>query len=286
MNITFTPEFIGAKERSSIQEKMETKIEESIKTKRIAELEAMSQEDKVQNHYVAITPEIPKTKKDIDKAIDLFIKDFTPDEDNGEELLQWLDFYDIGEGIVDTDKAKASKYLRTKIKYKEEAENTIILNSTKEIINIVREYLQTLQPQELLNLHVFGTVNTEDDAKGNREYYIEKANYFYMWRLYFYAREMYEYEVKDTKEDIMYKAGESLYQNDLRIGNDYYSNLKKNTDKENIENYKESIKKAITEYPEEAIAYCRALKMIMSNYSERAILSTIDKILKNGTTTN
>ena len=58
------------------------------------------------------------------------------------------------------------------------------------------------------------------------------------------------------------------------------------TEEGNLEQYKKLIIKAITDYPEEATAYCRAFKMIQSNYSERAILSTIDKILSNGNTTD
>ncbi len=41
----------------------------------------MSQEDKERNHYVAMEPEIPKTKKGIEKAIDKFIADLNPLED-------------------------------------------------------------------------------------------------------------------------------------------------------------------------------------------------------------
>ena len=58
------------------------------------------------------------------------------------------------------------------------------------------------------------------------------------------------------------------------------------TEEENLEQYKKLIVKAITEYPEETTAYCRAIRMTRNNYSEKAILGTIDKILSNGITTD
>ena len=78
----------------------------------------MSQEDKRAEHFTAILPEIPKTKKGIDKAIDVFINDFTPDNDNGDELLGSLGFFDIGEDIEEGDWTKRAKYLRERIKFK------------------------------------------------------------------------------------------------------------------------------------------------------------------------
>jgi hypothetical protein len=69
MNIEFIPKMRGGKDRFSTFYKISSKIEESIKAKRRADLEAMSQEEKIDNHYTAILPEIPKTKKGINKAI-------------------------------------------------------------------------------------------------------------------------------------------------------------------------------------------------------------------------
>lgn len=286
MDIEFIPKIRGGKDRLSTLKKIEFKIEESIKAKRRADLEAMSQEEKIENWYTAILPEIPKTKKGIDKAIDTFINDYTPETDNGEGLLEYLGFYDIGEGIDEGDWTIRAMYLRERIKFKEEGDTITILSSTKEVVNVVREYLQSLPTEELYNLWIFGTVVTEEEANKNRENFIDQAKYWYMYKLYCYAEESYNFKPTDTEEDVLYKAGEREYKIDLQLNKTYYSYLKNKTDQENIDNYKERIRKAITEYPEEATAYCRALKMLRNNYSERAILSTIDKILSNGTTTD
>lgn len=279
MDIEFIPKLRGGKDRSSLFDKVIFKLEESIKAKRRAELGAMSQEEKIDNYYTAILPEIPKTKKGIDKAIEEFIKDMQPDTDNGEELLCFLGFYDIGEGIEEGDWAISAKYLRERIKFKEEGDTITILSSTKEVVDIVREYLQSLPTEELNNLLIFGIVVTEEEANRNKETFIDQAKYWYMYKLYCYAVEKYNSKHTDTEEDILFKAGEREY----KINNYQFYNT---TEEENLEQYKKLIIKAITDYPEEAIAYCRALKMIRSNYSDRAILSTIDKILNNGATTD
>lgn len=279
MNIEFIPKLRGGKDRASTFDKFMFKIEESIKAKRRADLEAMSQEEKIANHYTAILPEIPKTKKGIDKAIDVFINDFTPDTDSGENLLEYLGFYDIGEGIEEGDWTIRAKYLRERIKFKEEGDTITILSSTKEVVNIVREYLQSLPTEELYNLWIFGTVVTEEEANKNKERFIDQAKYWYMNKLYFYAEEKYNSKATDTEEDILFKAGEGEYKNN----NYQFSNT---TEEENLEQYKKLIVKAITEYPEETTAYCRAIRMTRNNYSEKAILGTIDKILSNGITTD
>jgi len=273
------PKLRGVNDRLSTFNKIEFKIEESIKAKRRSDLEAMSQEEKIDNHYTAILPDIPKTKKGIDKAIDSYIKEMTPETDNGEELLEYLGFYDIGEDIEEGDWTKRAKYLRERIKFKEEGDTITILSSTKEVVNVVREYLQSLPTEELYNLWIFGIVVTEEEANENKERFIDQAKYWYMNKLYFYAKEKYNSKATDTEEDILLKAGEGEY----KIDNYQFSNT---TEEENLEQYKKLIIKAITGYPEEATAYCRAFRMIRSNYSERAILSTIDKILSNGTTTD
>lgn len=279
MNIEFIPKIRGVKDRVATLKKIEFKIEESIKAKRRADLEAMSQEDKIYNHYAAILPEIPKTKKGIDKAIDVFINDFTPDTDSGENLLEYLGFYEFGEGIEEGDCTIRAKYLRERIKFKEEGDTITILSSTKEVVDIVRELLQSLPTEELYNLSIFGIVVTEEEANKNKEYFIDQVKYFYMYKLYSYAIEKYNSKHTDTEDDILFKAGER----EFKISKYHFSNT---TEEENLEQYKKLIIKAITDYPEEATAYCRAFKMIRSNYSERAILSTIDKILSNGTTTD
>lgn len=279
MDIEFIPKIRGGKDRLSTLKKIEFKIEESIKAKRRADLEAMSQEEKIENWYTAILPEIPKTKKGIDKAIDTFINDYTPETDNGEGLLEYLGFYDIGEGIDEGDWTIRAMYLRERIKFKEEGDTITILSSTKEVVNVVREYLQSLPTEELYNLWIFGTVVTEEEANKNRENFIDQAKYWYKYKLFSYATEKYNSKYTDTEEDILFKAGER----EFKMSKYHFLDT---TEEENLEQYKKLIIKAITNYPEEATAYCRAFKMIQSNYSERAILSTIDKILSNGTTTD
>ena len=279
MDIEVIPKLRGVNDRLSTLYKIDFKIEESIKAKRRADLEAMSQEEKIHNYYTAILPEIPKTKKGIDKAIDVFINDFTPDTDSGEALLGYLGFYDIGEGIDEGDHTIRAKYLRERIKFKEEGDTITILSSTKEVVNVVREYLQSLPTEELYNLWIFGIVVTEEEANENKERFIDQAKYWYMNKLYFYAKEKYNSKATDTEEDILFKAGER----EFKMSKYHFLDT---TEEENLEQYKKLIIKAITNYPEEATAYCRAFKMIQSNYSERAILSTIDKILSNGTTTD
>jgi len=279
MNIELIPKLRGVNDRLSTFNKIEFKIEESIKAKRRADLEAMSQEEKIDNHYTAILPEIPKTKKGIDKAIDVFINDFTPDTDSGENLLEYLGFYDIGEGIEEGDWTIRAKYLRERIKFKEEGDTITILSSTKEVVNVVIEYLQSLPTEELYNLWIFGIVVTEEEANKNKEYFIDQAKYWYKYKLFSYATEKYNSKHTDAEEDILFKAGER----EFKISKYHFLDT---TEEENLEQYKKLIIKAITDYPEEATAYCRAFKMIQGNYSERAILSTIDKILSNGTTTD
>jgi len=239
----------------------------------------MSQEEKIENWYTAILPEIPKTKKGIDKAIDTFINDYTPETDNGEGLLEYLGFYDIGEGIDEGDWTIRAMYLRERIKFKEEGDTITILRSTKEVVNVVREYLQSLPTEELYNLWIFGTVVTEEEANKNRENFIDQAKYWYMYKLYCYAEESYNFKPTNTEEDVLLRAGEREY----KLSKYHFFDT---TEEENLAQYKKLIIKAITEYPEEATAYCRAYKMLRNNYSERAILSTIDKILSNGTTTD
>ena len=283
MDIEFIPKMREGKDRGSTFYKIGSKIEESIKAKRRADLEAMSLEDLRDNDYTAILPEIPKTKKGIDKAIEDFIKRMEPYKDNGEELLGFLGFYDLGEEIGEGNWTKVAKYLRERIKFKEEGDTITILSSTKEVVDIVREYLQSLPTEELYNLWIFGTIVTEEEANRNKENFIDQAKYWYMHKLLCYAQEKYKRSVNDTEEDVLLKAGEIDYKAEKEI---FYLTYKGKTEQEAINEHKERIIKAITDYPEEATAYYRGIKMIRNNYSERAILSTIDKILSNGTTTD
>ena len=280
MDIEFIPKIKRRRDRASTLKKLELKIEESLRAKRIAELEAMSQEDKRAEHFTAILPEIPKTKKGIDKAIDVFINDFDPDKDNVEELLYFLGFYDLGEDIEEGDWTTRAKYLRERIKYIEEGDNLTILSSPKEVVDVVREYLQSAPTEELYNLWVFGIVVTEEDANKNKERFIDRAKYFDVNKLFYYADEKYSNYYQATEDEILLKAGKRWY--NVISKRDFVDT----TEEEKIEDCKEQIIKVITDYPTEATAYYRGLSMIRRNYSEEAILSTIDVILNNGTTTD
>ena len=280
MDIEFIPKIKRRRDRASTLKKLELKIEESIRAKRRAELETMSQEDKRAEHLTAILPEIPKTKKGIDKAIDVFINDFNPDTDNGEELLFFLRFFDLGEDIEEGDWTIRAKYLRERIKFKEEGDNLTILSSFKEVVDVVREYLQSLPTEELYNLWVFGVVVTEEDANKNKEWFIDRAKYFDVNKLFYYADEKYSNYYQATEDEILLKAGKRWY--NVISKRDFVDT----TEEEKIEDCKEQIIKVITDYPTEATAYYRGLSMIKRNYSEKAILSTIDVILNNGTTTD
>ena len=95
MSLEFIPKMRGDKDRSAIYDQIRDIVAESIRERKTAEIKAMSLEDMKANHLTAILPEIPKTKKGIDKAIEDFIKDMRPDKDNGEELLEYLGFNDL-----------------------------------------------------------------------------------------------------------------------------------------------------------------------------------------------
>ena len=279
MDIEFIPKLRKGQDRAVVFDKIEAIIQDSIAAKAKAKLEAMSLEDLKDNHYTAILPEIPKTKKGIDKAIEEFIKDMQPEKDNGEELLEYLGFYDMGAGIEEGDWTIRAKYLRERIKFKEEGDTITILSSTKEVVTVVREYLQSLPTEELCNLCVFGTVVTEEDANRNKDFYIDQAKYK-IFGIYYYVNSKFDELPSATEEDILLKAGEDIF-NQTKTAPFH---LKDKTDKENIKLWSENIKAVITEYPEETIAYYRANKMRRANYSDKAILSILDKILNNGTT--
>ena len=285
MDIEFIPKLRGGNDRSSTWDKMMSKIEDSLKVKRKATVEAMSQEDKIANCLFPSFPEIPKTKKGIEKAIDKFINERQPDKDNGKKLIDWFGFYGYEKNPEEEDWTIRIEYLKERIKFKEEENITTItpiLSSTNEVVNVVREYLKGFTTEELYDFWIFGDAITEDEAKSYIDDYINNGAEYYLEVLYFYAEEKYNWIIGDKEEDILLRAGESKY----KVRMEDFTNLKVKTYPKNIEEYKEEIRKTITEYPNEAKAYCRGIKMIRANYSESAILSTIDKILQYGTTTD
>lgn len=285
MDIDFIPKLRKGQDRAVVFDKIDAIIQDRITAKAKAKLEAMSLEELKDNHYTAILPEIPKTKKGIDKAIEKFIKDMQPEKDNGEEVLEYLGFYDIGEGIEEGDWTIRAKYLRERIKFKEEGDTITILSSTKEVVNVVIEYLQSLPTEELYNLWVFGIVVTEEEANKNKEDFIDQAKYK-IFGIYYYVNAKFDEGFRTLpqapEDDILLKAGEDIF-NQTK---DAPFHSKDKTDKENIKLWSEKIRAVITEYPEETIAYYRANKMRRTNYTDKAILSTLDKILNNGDTTD
>jgi hypothetical protein len=168
----FTPKFSNKTDKSKA---LHFLIQSSIEAKLMKEVEAMSQEDKERNHYVAMEPEIPKTKKGIEKAIDKFIADFNPLEDEAEELLCCLGFYD---NEAPYNEKPLYKLLHDKI-----TEET----KPKEIVETVKGILIGLPVEELNKLWVFGITVTEEEAKENVKMWVKgvatnTANF-----LFFYA---------------------------------------------------------------------------------------------------
>ena len=149
METEFTPKFSN---KSSKSKALMSLIQSSIEAELMKEVEAMSQEEKQDNHYIAIEPEIPKTKKGIEKAIDKFIADFTPLEDEAEELLSFLGFY--GDEPPYNEKP-LYKVLHAQIT--REAK-------TKEIVETVKGILRGLSVEELNKLWVFGITVTKEKA--------------------------------------------------------------------------------------------------------------------------
>jgi len=251
-------------------------IRSSIESKLLAEVEDMSQEEKLKNHYLPIELEIPKAKRDIDKAIDTFINDFQNKEDRGAELLEYLNYWDneppyneskhykLLHRELSLEKVEASKY------------------TYKEVEDKVRVVLKQLSPEELYNLYIFGVVVTPEDAKRNLTWWIEANRdnvdyYLFLYAVGNWKKIMFKEDMK-PEDAISYSAIENhkLHRKYL------YSDEKLTPEEEakNIEEYKERVNKAINKYPKETEAYCRGWAMLKNNYSERAILETAKKILK------
>lgn len=248
MNIDFIPKLRGKKERADLHDKVLAKIEYNIRERAKRQIKAMSPEELIENHFVAILPEIPKTKKGIDQAIDNFIKDMKPEKDNGEEILLFLGFFDSEEGKNEPYLAEISKYLKNKVKSKEEGGNIAILTPTEEVVRIIREYLQKATTQELFNLWIFGIVVSEEEAKQNIDFFINQSAHRFKTLYYIFDKHQ---KIDDYTEEDIAEANRNM---------------------EILNN----------EYEKQSIAYSRALKMISTNNSHRAVLSIVDKILEDG----
>ena len=275
MDIEFKPKFSN---RATKLQALREVITASIKDKLQAELNAMSLEEKLDNHYLPITPEIPKTKKGIEKALDEFINDYTPLEDKGEELLSCLGFYDNEPPHNETPLYKS---LHAKIKSKVNGDELDILTEPKKVIEIVRALLIELPVKELYDLYVFGIVVTEEDVKRNIEWYFDKADFYYQSKLLFYAVGSFGKiafkEGFQPEDAITYSA-----QKECEIHKQSVDGIRSDkTEEGELNEWRERVIEAIEKYPNETQAYCRGYVMLSHNYSERAILSTVKSILKN-----
>ncbi len=258
----------------SKQKKLDELIKSSIESKLLAGVEATSQEEKLENHYLPIEPEIPKAKKDIDKAIDEFINDFQNKEDRGAELLEYLNYWD---NEPPYNESKHYKLLHSELSLdKVEADKY----SYKEVEDKVRVVLKQLSPEELYNLYIFGVVVTKEDAKRNLTFWIEVNRDRMADNLFYYAlQNFYNIMAQKNTEDAISFSAKKNYE---RIKNLYHSeeDITPEEEAKKIEEYKERVTKVINDYPKETEAYCRGFIMIRNNFSERAIVETAKKILK------
>ena len=264
METEFTPKFSN---RTGKSKALMSLIQSSIEAELMKEVEAMSQEEKEGNHYVAIEPEIPKTKKGIEKAIDKFIADFSPLEDEAEELLSVL-------GVFDNEAPYNEKPLY-KLLHAEITEET----KPKKVVETVKGILTGLPVEELNKLWVFGITVTEEEAKENVKMWVKGAATDTKSFLLFYAigkwkQVMYKEEPEDA---ITYSAKENYKINRQVLKAIYPEDIEEPGE---LEEYKERATKAVNSYPKEAQAYCRGFTMLQNNFSERAIIATLKKMLE------
>jgi hypothetical protein len=243
-------------------------IKTSIKGKLIKEVAEKSQEEKEDNHYVPIEPEIPKSKKGIEKAIDKFIADFSPLEDEAEELLSFLGFYDEEPPY---NKKPLYKLLHAKITEETKA---------KEITEIVKSVLTGLPVEELYKLWVFGIPVTEEEAKENIENWVTRAAENDTLFLFFYAVGKWKQTMcEDEPEDAIAFSAKENYKIHREVFTTIYPEDIEEPEK--LNEYKERATKAIESYPKETLGFYRGFIMLQNNYSERAIIATVKEILSN-----
>ena len=260
----FTPKFSN---RAGKSKALHFLIQSSIEAKLMKEVEAMSQEDKERNHYVAMEPEIPKTKKGIEKAIDKFIADFNPLEDEAEELLSFLGFYD---NEAPYNEKPLYKLLHDKI-----TEET----KPKEIVETVKGILIGLPVEELNKLWVFGITVTEEEAKENVKMWVKgvatnTANFLFFYAIGKWKQVMY----KDEPEDAITFSAKKNYTINRQVLKAIYPEDIEEPEK--LEEYKGRATKVVEKYPKQAQAYCRGFIMLQKNYSEKAITATVKALLK------
>jgi len=264
METEFTPKFSN---KSSKGKALMSLIQSSIEAELMKEVEGMSQEEKEGNHYVAIEPEIPKTKKGIEKAIDKFIADFSPLEDEAEELLSFLGFYDEEPPY---NEKPLYKLLHAEI---------IDESNPKQIVETVKSILIGLPAEELNKLWIFGITVTEEEAKENVKLWVKgvatnTANFLFFYAIGKWKQVMYKEEPEDA---ITYSARENYKINRQVLKAVYPEDIE---EPEELEEYKERATKAVESYPKQAQTCCRGFTMLQNNYSERAIAATVKALLK------
>ena len=264
MKTEFIPKFSN---RTGKSKALHSLIESSVMAKLLREVEEMSLEEKEGNLYIAIEPEIPKTKKGIEKAIDKFIADFTPLEDEAEELLSFLGFYD--------DEPPYNEKPLYKVLHAQITREA----KTKEIVETVKGILRGLSVEELNKLWVFGITVTEEEAKENVKMWVKRAatntaNFLLFYAIGKWKQVMYKEEPEDA---ITYSAKENYKINRQVLKAIYPEDIEEPGE---LEEYKERATKAVNSYPKEAQAYCRGFTMLQNNFSERAIIATLKKMLE------
>ena len=264
MKTEFIPKFSN---RTGKSKALHFLIESSVMAKLLREVEEMSLEEKEGKHYIAIEPEIPKTKKGIEKAIDKFIADFSPLEDEAEELLSFLGFFD--------NEAPYNEKPLYKLLHAEITEET----KPKKVVETVKGILTGLPVEELNKLWVFGTTVTEEEAKENVKIWVKvvasnTANFLLFYAIGSWRQIMCEDEPEDA---ITFSAKENYTINRQVLKAIYPEDIE---EPEKMEKYKGRATKVVEKYPKQAQAYCRGFIMLQNNYSEKAITATVKALLK------
>lgn len=278
METEFIPKFSNIDSKSNA---LRFLIETSIKDKLLKEVEEMSLEEKNENLYLPIQPEIPKTKKGIEKAIDKVIADSMPLEDGGEGLLESLSFFD---NEPPYNERRIYKALQKQIEYteiitKEGYREDTLITPGEEVIKIVRTELNKLNPEELNDLWVFGIIVTEEESKENIKRWVDiNASNATDFLFYYALRNWRNIMGNEEPEDAITYSAKKVYEV-FTVA--YKKRHPEYIEKpEELKDYKERATKAVKDYPKEAQAYCRGWVMLTNNYSERAVMATVKAILK------
>ena len=193
--------------------------------------------------------------------------DFTPLEDEAEELLSFLGFYD--------DEPPYNEKPLYKVLHAQITREA----KTKEIVETVKGILRGLSVEELNKLWVFGITVTEEEAKENVKMWVKRAatntaNFLLFYAIGKWKQVMYKEEPEDA---ITYSAKENYKINRQVLKAIYPEDIE---EPEKLEKYKGRATKVVENYPKQAQAYCRGFIMLQNNYSEKAITATVKALLK------